>query len=48
MTSSLDTQVVLEARGVVKIFGHVVGLNGVDVQLHQGEVLAIIGDNSNT
>lgn len=45
MTSSLDTQVVLEARGVVKIFGHVVGLNGVDVQLHQGEVLAIIGDN---
>jgi fructose transport system ATP-binding protein len=39
------TQPVLEARGLVKTFGHVVGLAGVDLQLYAGEVLAIIGDN---
>jgi fructose transport system ATP-binding protein len=39
------TQPVLEARGLVKTFGHVVGLAGVDLDLHPGEVLAIIGDN---
>jgi len=39
------TQPVLEARGLVKTFGHVIGLAGVDLQLHTGEVLAIIGDN---
>jgi fructose transport system ATP-binding protein len=36
---------VLEARGLVKTFGHVVGLRGIDLQLHRGEVLGIIGDN---
>jgi fructose transport system ATP-binding protein len=36
---------VLEARGLVKTFGHVVGLAGVDLKLYPGEVLAIIGDN---
>lgn len=36
---------ILEARGLVKTFGRVVGLDGVDLQLHSGEVLAIIGDN---
>lgn len=35
----------LEARGLVKVFGHVVGLAGVSLQLYPGEVLAIIGDN---
>ncbi len=35
----------LEARGLVKTFGHVVGLAGVSLQLYRGEVLAIIGDN---
>jgi fructose transport system ATP-binding protein len=39
------TQPVLEARGLVKTFGHVVGLAGVDLDLYPGEVLAIIGDN---
>jgi len=39
------TRPVLEARGIVKTFGHVVGLAGVDLQLYEGEVLAIIGDN---
>jgi fructose transport system ATP-binding protein len=36
---------VLSARGIVKTFGPVVALDGVDLDLHRGEVLAIIGDN---
>jgi fructose transport system ATP-binding protein len=36
---------ILEARGLVKTFGNVVGLAGVDLTLHRGEVLAVIGDN---
>jgi fructose transport system ATP-binding protein len=39
------SDLVLEARGLVKTFGHVVGLAGVDLTLYPGEVLAIIGDN---
>ena len=47
-TSAVDVKSAtptLEARGLVKTFGHVVGLAGVDLQLYPGEVLAIIGDN---
>ena len=41
-----DTRMpVLEARGIVKTFGRVVGLDGVDLKLFPGEVLAVIGDN---
>lgn len=40
-----STNPVLQARGLVKTFGHVVGLDGVDIELYRGEVLAIIGDN---
>jgi len=36
---------VLQARGLVKLFGRVVGLSGVDLTLYPGEVLAVIGDN---
>lgn len=36
---------VLRARGLVRTFGSVVGLDGVDLDLHAGEVLAVIGDN---
>jgi len=39
------TSPVLEAKGLVKTFGRVVGLAGVDLTLHPGEVLAVIGDN---
>ena len=36
---------VLEARGLVKRFGHVTALNGTDFELLYGEILAVIGDN---
>jgi fructose transport system ATP-binding protein len=39
------TAPILEAQGLVKHFGHVVGLDGVDLTLHRGEVLGVIGDN---
>jgi fructose transport system ATP-binding protein len=40
-----DAVPVLEARGLIKTFGHVIGLRGVDLKLYRGEVLGIIGDN---
>jgi fructose transport system ATP-binding protein len=36
---------VLQARGLVKRYGHVVALDGADLDLYEGEILAIIGDN---
>jgi fructose transport system ATP-binding protein len=36
---------VLQAKGIVKTYGHVVALDGVDLELYPGEVLAVIGDN---
>jgi fructose transport system ATP-binding protein len=36
---------VLEGRGIVKRFGHVVALNGADFELYPGEIAAVIGDN---
>jgi fructose transport system ATP-binding protein len=44
-TSTGSRRPVLEASGLVKTFGHVVGLAGVDLNLYPGEVLAVIGDN---
>ncbi|ROP44008.1 fructose transport system ATP-binding protein [Pseudokineococcus lusitanus] len=38
-------RVVLQARGLVKTFGRVVGLDGVDLDVVAGEVLAVVGDN---
>ncbi|GAA1594874.1 ATP-binding cassette domain-containing protein [Actinoplanes couchii] len=38
-------QPVLSAKGIRKTFGRVVGLDGVDLDVFPGEVLAIIGDN---
>ena len=36
---------VLEARGLVKRYGHVTALDGADFELYPGEILAVIGDN---
>jgi fructose transport system ATP-binding protein len=40
-----STTPVLEARGLVKRYGHVTALDGADFELRQGEILAVIGDN---
>ena len=40
-----SSEPVLKATGLVKTFGRVVGLDGVDLHVHAGEILAIIGDN---
>ncbi|MDX6284345.1 MAG: putative transport system ATP-binding protein [Kribbellaceae bacterium] len=38
---------VLAGRGLVKYYGDVVGLAGVDVQVHAGEALAVMGPSGN-
>jgi fructose transport system ATP-binding protein len=38
-------EVVLQARGLVKRYGHVTALDGTDFELRAGEILAVIGDN---
>ena len=40
-----EHQPILQARGLVKRYGHVVALDGADLELYPGEILAIIGDN---
>ena len=36
---------ILEARGIVRTFGHVVALDDCDFDVEQGQVTALIGDN---
>jgi fructose transport system ATP-binding protein len=43
MTAQGD--IIFEARGLTKQYGHVVALDGADFELRAGEVLAVIGDN---
>jgi len=44
-TTPNDTTALLSARGLVKTYGSVVALDGVDIDVHAGEVVAVIGDN---
>ncbi|GLQ75516.1 ATP-binding cassette domain-containing protein [Vibrio penaeicida] len=39
------SDVVLQARGLVKRYGRVTALDGADFDLYKGEILAVIGDN---
>ena len=41
----MSTTPLLEARGLVKRYGHVTALAGSDFELLPGEILAVIGDN---
>jgi len=41
----MNEEVVLEVRGAVKSYGFVTALDGVDLKLHRGEILALLGDN---
>jgi ABC-type sugar transport system ATPase subunit len=43
--STTDVPVLVEVRGVDKAFGHVQALAAVDLDVREGEVLAIVGDN---
>src|SRR5215213_10917098 len=45
MTAGEDVTTILEARGLVKRYGHVTALAGSDFELMPGEILAVIGDN---
>jgi fructose transport system ATP-binding protein len=44
-SSANGTTPVLEARGLVKRYGHVTALDRADFELYPGEILAVIGDN---
>lgn len=35
----------LSARGIKKVFGHVIALGGVDFEVYPGETVALVGDN---
>lgn len=46
MTATTSTVVpIIQGRALVKSFGRVVALDGVDFELYPGEVLAVVGDN---
>ena len=45
MTAAATPTPVLQARGLVKRYGHVTALDGVDLDLLPGEILAVLGDN---
>ncbi len=40
-----STQIVMQAKGLVKRYGQVTALDGADFELRAGEILAVIGDN---
>ncbi|MGO9661144.1 MAG: ATP-binding cassette domain-containing protein [Acidimicrobiales bacterium] len=42
---TISDEVILRVEGISKHFGAVVALEGVDLELHRGEVLGLVGDN---
>lgn len=45
MTEPTSARTILKARGLSKHYGGVVALDSVDMDLREGEVLAVVGDN---
>ncbi len=45
MNQTTDAQSILKATGLSKHYGGVVALDSVDLELREGEVLAVVGDN---
>jgi fructose transport system ATP-binding protein len=45
MSNSANTPLVFQARNLVKRYGQVTALDGVDFELRAGEIMAVIGDN---
>jgi fructose transport system ATP-binding protein len=45
MSQITNTPLVFEAKGLIKRYGQVVALDGVDFELRAGEIMAVIGDN---
>ena len=45
MTTTATATPVLQGVNLVKTFGRVVGLDGANIELYPGEVLAVVGDN---
>lgn len=45
MTTTSTVAPVLQGVNIVKTFGRVVGLDGANIELYPGEVLAVVGDN---
>lgn len=45
MADTLTASPMLAVRGVRKTFGGVVALDGVDLDVHAGEIVALVGDN---
>ena len=41
----MNTNIVMQAKGLVKRYGQVTALDGADFELRAGEILAVIGDN---
>ena len=41
----MTTNIVMQAKGLVKRYGQVTALDGADFELRAGEILAVIGDN---
>jgi simple sugar transport system ATP-binding protein len=45
VADSRDGEVVIGARGLTKSYGSISALDGVDIDIRSGEILAIVGDN---
>jgi simple sugar transport system ATP-binding protein len=45
MTLATKTKTVLEARGLRKSFGHIEAVTDASLELHAGEIVALVGDN---